>query len=185
MTYEAGIYAWASDLRTLRQTMVPQPPPVFVVPGMYVGCLPFDSINLASLECFFDALCLNSTSQWISNLPASSWPKPLNSSVRSQFSPSTKIQQIFSYQMVERWDNRTNFSSYYAACAPNECTYTFQGRNNFAYILITIIGAFGGLIVVIRILASLSVQFYRRIEIFCRIRNEMTDVSNQNGAGII
>ena len=165
--------------------MVPQPSPVFVVPGMHVGCVPFDSINRASLECFFDAICLNTTAQWISSLPATSWPKPLNRSVRSQFSPSTKIEEIFAYQMVERWENRANFSSYYAACAPNECTYTFQGRNHFAYILTTIIGAFGGLTVTLRILASLFILIYRRMVSFYKKRGEMNPVSEQNTTGII
>lgn len=144
--------------------MIPEPPPVFVVPGMRVGCFPYYAIRDASLECFFDSACLNSTAQWISTLPASAWPKPLNSSTVSIFSPTTTVSSIFEQQMVENWEPLTNFSNYYKACSPIECTYTLTKRGDLIYVVTTLIGLFGGLLVALKFVSPLMIDVYRYFE---------------------
>jgi hypothetical protein len=173
MTYKAGIYGWAAEPRSLVQMMTPQPPPVFVVPGMHVGCILLNVINKATLECFFDPICLNTTAQWSSSMPVSARPNPLNSSIASRFLPNTSIMMIFEEQMVEKWSTQTNFSGYFTKCAPIECSYTFIQRNHFLFVLTTLIGLFGGLIAALRILSPLLVEFFQRIRRFC---------SNQHGS---
>ena len=164
--------------------MTPQPPPVFVVPGMYVGCTLFDVINKATLECFFDLICLNTTAHWISDLPVSARPNPLNSSAPSRFPPNSPIGAIFEGHMVEKWSPQENFSSYFATCAPIECTYTFIERNHFLYTLTTLIGSFGGLMVVWRILAPLIVQFFQKIRRLCSNRHESSTTTERRQSGM-
>ncbi|CAF3741163.1 unnamed protein product [Rotaria sp. Silwood1] len=140
--------------------MSPKPPPVFVVPGMHVGCFPNDAMNDNTLECFFDSTCFNTPAQWISTLPVTSWPKPLNSSIKSHFLPTTTIGSLLEQNMVEEWQNVTNFSGYYAACSPASCTYTMTKHSGIFHILTTLIGSLGGLMVVLRIIAPQLVKLH-------------------------
>ncbi|CAF3290167.1 unnamed protein product [Rotaria sp. Silwood2] len=150
VTYKAGIYDWALEPRPLTEIMTPKPPSVFIVPGMHVGCLPNDAMNLNTLECFFDSGCLNTTAQWISTLPAASWPKPLNSSMKSRFISTTSTNTLTEELMIEEWQNITNFSGYYAACLPASCTYMITKHSSILQILTIFIGSLGGLMVVLR-----------------------------------
>ncbi|CAF2816876.1 unnamed protein product, partial [Rotaria sp. Silwood2] len=160
VNYKAGIYAWALEPRPLTQMMSPEPPPVFVIPGMYVGCYPNDAMNDNTLECFFDSTCLNTTAQWISTLPTTSWPKSLNSSIKSRFYPNTTVGFLLDHQMVEEWLNVTNFSSYYAACSPASCTYTMTKHSGILHILTAFIGSLGGIMVVLRTAAPQLVELH-------------------------
>lgn len=138
--------------------MTPQPPPVFVVTGMKVGCMPFHALSGGTLECFYDPVCFNTTAEWISSLPQAEWPQPLNSFLPSKYLPNTSISYILNQQMVERWNIVTNFTGYYTACSPIQCTYKLTKRSDFIYVLTTLIGSFGGLIVVLRIASPLIIQ---------------------------
>ncbi|CAF4927028.1 unnamed protein product, partial [Rotaria sp. Silwood1] len=149
-----------------KQMMTPKPPPVFIVPGMHVGCLPDDAMKTNTLECFFDSVCLNTTAQWISTLPATSWPKPLNSSMKSRFISTTPTVILIDELMIEEWQNITNFSGYYAACSPASCTYTITKHSGILQILAVLIGSLGGLIVVLR---TITPQFVKLPALLVRI----------------
>ena len=165
--------------------MTPQPPPLFNVHGMRVGCTPYHAIVEGTLECFFDPVCLNITAQWISTLPHIDWPKPLNSSMPSRFFPNTSTRDIFNQQMVEQWYTVKNFPAYYTACAPVKCTYTFSQRNDFLYVIITIIGLFGSLGVAMRIVSPLIIKFGRYIHLRFTNRNQPRPAPQQPEPGIV
>ena len=74
--------------------------------------------------------------------------------------------------MVEEWSNAKNFTNYYGICAPSECTYTFKQRNEPLYVLTTLIGLFGGLIVSLRMLAPLIVQLFRNVRNYFAARTQ-------------
>lgn len=138
--------------------MEPHPPPIFVIPGMYVGCMPYDALIASNLGCFFNSTCLNMTAQLISNLPSSAWPRPLDSSQPSQYLPSETIRNIYKELMSEKWEINKNFSGYYSACAPNECTYTFSERFNIIHVVTMLMGLYGGLSVGLRIISPLIIR---------------------------
>ncbi|CAF0876113.1 unnamed protein product [Rotaria sordida] len=143
--------------------MDPYPPPVFIIPGMKVGCMPYDAFLGSNLECFFSATCLNNTARWISSLPASDWPKPLNSSAMLNFLPNTSTLSIVDQFLIDHWNITKNFSSYFTFCAPTECTYKVEQYNSFIYALTLLIGCYGGLIVGLRVIAPLIVKFSQHI----------------------
>lgn len=160
-TYKAGIYNWGAEFRPYFQMMNPSPPALFIIPGMSVGCLPYDALSSSTLECFFSSACLNTTAQWISTLPPSDWPKPLDSSKMTRFSINSTLASIMDEQMIDRWDNTVDFASYYTICAPTQCTYTFVGYGNFLDIITLFIGLVGGLNIALRIIAPLVIQVVR------------------------
>lgn len=165
--------------------MVPQPPPVFVVPGMHVGCRPYYAIMRSTLECLFDSVCFTTLSRWISNLPLSALPNVLNRSAPSRFPPNTTVDTIFKQQMIEEWHTTKNFSSYFTACAPIQCTYTFSERNGFLYVFTTLISSFGGLMVVMRMLAPLIVNLASQIRAYCSKRDRTNRIDEDTSSGIV
>ena len=132
--------------------MEPYPPPEFVIPGMKVGCLPYHALANSTLECFFSAACLNATARWISSLPPASWPKPLNGSGMSSFLPNTSVGDILGDGMLDHWSEARNFSGYYHICEPLLCTFTTIRKNGVLYLLILLIGLYGGLTVALRMI---------------------------------
>ena len=158
--------------------MNPHPGAVFTIPGMKVGCMPFDAMKESSLECFFSSSCLNETARWISTLPPSEWPQPLNKSSMTSFRSQTLIKDLIFQQMVDQWNYGKDFVGYYAACAPIQCSYTLVRYNSFIYVITLLIGLQGGLTVALRLMAPFivdsSLRLYRRCKTRkrCRIRPE-------------
>ena len=160
--------------------MNPSPPPLFVVPGMSVGCLPYDALSSGSLECFFSSACLNSTVQWISNLPVFAWPNPLDSSKLAKFLTNSTIASIMDEQMIDQWNNTVDFAAYYSACAPTQCTYTFVHRGNILYAVTLLISLAGSLNIALRIVAPLIIQGSRYLlQIFIK-KKKHSNISHGN-----
>lgn len=132
--------------------MDPYPPPIFVIPGMRVGCMPYDTMIKSNLECFFNQTCVNITANLISTLAPVDWPTALNRS-ESKHSPTSTITLISEQQMIEDWRKSVNFTPYFNSCAPYECSYTLLERNNYAYLISLLLSLFGGLTVAIRFIA--------------------------------
>jgi hypothetical protein len=162
-TYKAGIYEWATERRPYFRMMDPYPPPVFVIPGLKVGCMPYDAFIESTLECFFSATCLNNTARWISSLSPSAWPKPLDSSSLIEFSPNTSMRSILDKQLMDRLHQTTNFSDYFTACTPIQCTYIVEQTGNFIYVITVLVGLYGGLIVVVRFISPFIVKLGHQI----------------------
>ena len=147
----------------MEERLTPQPPAIFIVTGMRVGCTIYDAFRLSTLKCFFDPVCLNTTAYWISTLPSDAWPQPLNSSISSYYSPDDTVELMIQRLMVDQWSTVNNFSNYYSACSPLQCTYKITQRNDLLYAITLLIGLFGGLTVVLRLLTPIIVDFVRYI----------------------
>ena len=141
--------------------MDPFPPATLVIPGMKVGCLPYDALIDSTLECFFSADCLDRTARWISSLPAASWPKPLSSSTMMNFLPNTTVDTILKTAMVDHWKRALNFFGYYHVCSPAQCTYMVVRKNSFIYLITLLIGLCGGLSIAFRIVVPSLVRYRR------------------------
>ncbi|CAF1065140.1 unnamed protein product [Adineta steineri] len=161
-TFQAGFYNYsirpASNQLSLYK---PSPPPMFIVPGMLVGCLPHDSMLQSTLECFYNRSCLDliGISQAII---------PLNATVSSRFAVNTTVNTMFEQLFVETWQNSSNFTHYYNACHPEACSYTYTQRGNFLYTMTMLFSLIGGLTTILGILVPLLVQFFRRLLVKCR-----------------
>ncbi|CAF0938019.1 unnamed protein product [Adineta steineri] len=161
-TFQAGFYNYSIRPAHGQASLYkPSPPPIFIVPGMLVGCLPHDSMLLSTLECFYNRSCLDliGVSQAII---------PLNATVPSRFRVNTTVNTMFEQLFVETWQNSSNFTSYYNACHPKTCFYTYTQRGNFLYALTILVSLIGGLTTILGIFVSLLVQFFRGLLLKCR-----------------
>jgi hypothetical protein len=134
---------------------------MFDIPGLYRGCYIVEALLQSTLECFYNQTCINQLQSHLrSSLPMTIIA--LNSSLPTNYSVTSTIQQLLDGLMVENWNVSLTYESYYNACQPIECIYTYETRNGVVYIITTIIGLVGGLISVLRVFVPILVKFVRR-----------------------
>ncbi|CAF4243998.1 unnamed protein product [Adineta steineri] len=80
---------------------------------------------------------------------------PLNDTLSSR---NATVQSIVNNLLVERWETEVVYGNYYAACDPLWCTYTFDGQISPIYTITTIIGLYGGLTVVFKLMVPIIVR---------------------------
>ncbi|CAF0825632.1 unnamed protein product [Adineta ricciae] len=96
-------------------TLKAQKSVLFSIPGLMVGCLPYNSLLSSTLKCFYNSSCINQIEKYI---PSFSLVSPLSSSL-SRFNPNTKVSVLLDQLFVESWNEKSNFSAYFEACSPS------------------------------------------------------------------
>ena len=140
---------------------------VWSVPGFPKGCSNLESIVTADLRCFYNQTCFNTLLSMynvdIPELPPLSESvyniSVLNNSAPSKYSPNDSLEIIFQQLLLEEWKLESDYMDYYTTCDPTLCTYTITRRLDILYVVSTIVGLFGGLSVIIRILVPTAVRF--------------------------
>ncbi|CAF4249520.1 unnamed protein product, partial [Adineta steineri] len=141
-----------------------------VLPGVVASCLPIDGIRLSTLECFFNSNCILNLTNITSTRSTTIWiPKPLNALTPSIYPSNTLIGSLVDSLFVEDWGIKSNYSSYYASCAPYSCSYKYTDHNTILYIITTILGLYGGLVVTLRFIVWYGWRIYRKIMGWMRI----------------
>ncbi|CAF4114461.1 unnamed protein product, partial [Adineta steineri] len=123
------------------------------IPGLHVGCYPLESLLQSTLECLYNITCINQLKSMYthSNITFN----PLNDTVSSR---NATVQSIVNNLLVESWKTEVIYENYYAACDPLWCTYTFDGQISPIYTITTIIGLYGGLTVVFKLITPIIVR---------------------------
>ncbi len=135
------------------------------IPGLVLSCLPVSSLLLSTFECFYNQSCIQILYDWrlfeIADLfyPLNLSVTPLDPNLPSQFLPTTTLDVIVSNLLLEEWIITTDVLAHYENCKPKICTYTYTARFQTIYVIMTVIGLFGGLFVILR----LSIPFIIRI----------------------
>jgi hypothetical protein len=137
---------------------------IFVVPGVWFGCYPIESLFGSTFECYFNQSCLDQIYQLIgaqSPYPFNATSMIYNSS-NTQYKITTKVGEIIEQLMIEKWNDQISFYSYYEQCDPLFCVYTYNKQGDPVYVFTTTIGLIGGLTTVFKIVIPWIVAFLRR-----------------------
>ncbi|CAF4277365.1 unnamed protein product [Adineta steineri] len=121
----------------------------FYIPGFYVGCYVIEALLQSTLQCFYDQACIDQLLLYLSSVSPIN-AAALNSSLPSQYSEYSTIENLLNSLMIEEWNPTQIYDRYYDECQPIECTYTIITRNNILYVITTMFGIVGGLITVLR-----------------------------------
>ena len=161
-THNAGIYNWTGrnevSIFTIFGDFDTDPPLLFSIPGIFVGCLPYNSLIKSTLECFFNQQCIDMLQTFIKGL---SIITPLSS---SHFSSYATVSDLLEELLIESWNEQSNFTNYYQICSPLTCTYTYNRRFYLIYVILTLISVFGGLKTVTYFAAPLISKSLRYIQ---------------------
>jgi hypothetical protein len=62
--------------------------------------------------------------------------------------------------MLDELSRNSSYSSFFAECAANLCTYSIEGRKNIIIVVTSLIGVFSGLSVALQLATPFVVQVY-------------------------
>ena len=134
---------------------------LFTVPGFYTGCYPTEALLQSNLECFYNQSCIDTLKSYLPSA-SSMTTVALDSSLTSEYKPTSTINDLLSQLMIEQWNLSTMYGGYYNECQPTQCVYSYETRNDAIYIVTTVIGLIGGLITVLKLLVPRLVKFVRK-----------------------
>ena len=131
-----------------------------LLPGLFAGCLPIESVMRSTSECWFEQSCLDTIGTYInfSAIPIGSFTK-LNA---SRFELSTTFEDIQNQVFIERWIIDKSYRQYFNECQPLFCQYTDEHRRTFAYVMAATISLYGGLRAVLTFLVPILIGFLMR-----------------------
>ncbi|CAF1297815.1 unnamed protein product [Rotaria sordida] len=151
-------------------------PPGLFLPGLVVGCLPYDGLRMSTLECFFSSSCISTILTYleyytqidgsppINFVPPTVLPitiSPLDNSTPSRFSKNTSIGILLDEYFLEEWTVTSSYEDYFAACAPTHCNFEYVTRNNLLYVATSVLGLYGGLMIGLRFITWNAIRLYR------------------------
>ena len=133
-------------------------PALMIIPGLFSGCMPMNSLLLSTLECFYNQTCVN---EILSFLSTDVHFTAMMVNEQSIFPPNSTVQLIVNRTMVENWKTNISYEKYFTQCAPTSCTYSKLERHDAVFVLTKIIGLLGGLILVLKLVVPQFVRFIR------------------------
>ncbi|CAF1679117.1 unnamed protein product, partial [Adineta ricciae] len=147
---------------------------MFAIPGWNVGCSVVETVLRSTLECFYDQICIDSLfSAAITDEPALYYHMNISAmhynSNKSRFRKDSFIQNLIDELFVEKWNIKTYYSSFYNACDPIYCSYTIQKDDYYMYSASRVLGLYGGLTVILRVIVPFIVKlFYKMKNVYDR-----------------
>ncbi|UJR11868.1 hypothetical protein I4U23_016047 [Adineta vaga] len=123
--------------------------------GLYVGCYPLEALLKSSLQCFFDSSCFQRIQ--LQNISFN----PLNSSIASRFLQNASIESLISQLMVEEWSRSIFYERYFNECYPLSCNYSYFRHRDLIDVLTSIIGLYGGLVVLVKVIVHILLELYK------------------------
>src|SRR5208283_3138160 len=86
----------------------------------------------------------------------------LDPMLTSRFNATTVFDELINNLMVEQWLWNDSYVDYYAKCQPSSCFYKVVIKTPFIVVFTTLIGLFGGLVKILRIIVPLIIGFVSR-----------------------
>jgi hypothetical protein len=119
---------------------------------MLTGCYPLEAILQSTLECLYNQQCIDLTNNFAA--------MNISSLKSSRFTLKKNNYLILNELMVEEFISNINISYelYFNQCAPLSCTYSYVNNNNIIEGITTLIGLYGGLLIICHLLSIFIVK---------------------------
>lgn len=131
--------------------------------GLYTSCYMVASLLISTTECFFNEQCIDVIKSFIvTSTELYRQLRILNVSATSQYKTNETIGNLVDNLFIENWNELYSYDKYYNQCKPSFCSYTMQVKPGYIYIITRLIGVYGGLTIVIRLLVGNMVNLIRR-----------------------
>ncbi|UJR19296.1 hypothetical protein I4U23_022425 [Adineta vaga] len=146
-----------------------------IVNGFFVACTVFDALLASTLDCLYESECIQLLENYFPNLEQTNfnWNNSILSSKQDNNSIGDYLQTFF----TSNWSTNMNYSSYFDQCSPSICTYTTIEKTNLAYTITLFISLYGGLIIILRLIASWVISIWFKITNYS---NEISIYENIN-----
>ncbi|CAF0912259.1 unnamed protein product [Adineta steineri] len=132
--------------------------------GMLTGCYPLETIFQTTLHCFYNQSCIDSTNNFKSI--------NISSLETSRFSLNQTIESVVNELMLEELKFEINYPNYFNTCSPSLCIYSYVDKRNAIEGILTLIGLYGGLVIICRLIAIIIVKT------MCRMNSRVNPTTN-------
>lgn len=160
--------ATVKDMNGLQQT----------IPGMIVDCYMVDSTLASSLECYYNRTCVSLLHNLLGNNI-----DLLDDKMNRYWTKDVTLLEIFNLLMIDQLKLDIRFDKFYHECSPKLCSYSYNKRFDFVFVIATSIGVFKPLSLLIlqiaKIVSKLIVRRKRRRQIrqkekgICAVRSKL------------
>lgn len=140
------------------------------------GCFPVENALASSLACWYDEKCFERIRELFNNsiMPFENISL-LNVNLTSRFDLNSTVETIVNELFVEQWNESISFDLFYNQCAPVQCLYTTDQRNNLLFVATRSIALYSGLNLVLALLVPIIITLFfatqERLRTTINIRN--------------
>ncbi|CAF0927857.1 unnamed protein product [Adineta steineri] len=142
-----------------------------IVSGFLGGCYPLDALLESTLDCLYDGSCFKALLKYFPALNQTNlnWTTSVLPSSQKNVSVNDRLSNVF----IDQWLTQINYSRYVAECAPSICTYTITDRTNFSYTIGLLLSLYGGLTILLRLIA------WSVVNVASKIKIRLTNINNE------
>ncbi|CAF0920912.1 unnamed protein product [Adineta steineri] len=131
--------------------------------GLRRGCFIDEATLQSTLECYYNQSCLDASHAFF-GLDLSNNFTAMKTTVSSQFNATSVMRDILNEMMVEDWIYTSSHASFYNACQPISCSYSYTAKNDLSVIISDIIGLIGGLTTILMIIIPQLIKLVRHCQ---------------------
>ncbi|CAF4185298.1 unnamed protein product, partial [Rotaria sp. Silwood2] len=128
-----------------------------VVPGMIVDCYVVDSTLGSTLECYYDLTCFR-----LLHKQSIETVSLLSDYSNNHFLVNSTVQTLLDDLMIDKLNSEIMFDSFYSQCKPDYCAFSYTHRFSRLFIITTILGTFGALSSILRLMTPFIVKIIFR-----------------------
>ncbi|CAM4976743.1 unnamed protein product [Rotaria socialis] len=170
ISYEPQYYGECNCATTATCTQQLEP----VIPGYVVGCSPLEALLQSTIECHYDASCIQSVYLYTTSFDNVTDPiQPLNYS-HTRFLWNSTIATLLENMFIESWSSNISYNNFFQQCHPSTCSSALIQRFNLLYMFTTIFGIYGGLSTILQLISPSIAKFLYKF--FLRHRIQMKNV---------
>lgn len=136
-------------------------PSIPLIPGYFVGCTPLEFTLRSTTECLYEQSCIQLLTDYL-NISFSVYLAPLNRS-QTRFSSNDTINTIVQQMFIETCSSNISYGQFFEQCQPRSCIVTLIQRNNFVILITTILGLYGGLTTILKLVVPFFVFFIYKL----------------------
>ncbi|CAF4078850.1 unnamed protein product, partial [Adineta steineri] len=127
-----------------------------IVSGFFAACTPLEALLQSTLDCLYEIECLQLLSGYFPALNHMdvNWTDSVLTSKQQNLS----VNDYFNHLFIEDWLPQINYTKYFDECHPSVCTYTATDRAGISYTITLLISLYGGLVIILRLIASFLVN---------------------------
>ncbi|CAF0999681.1 unnamed protein product [Adineta steineri] len=141
-----------------------------LVNGFFAGCTPLEGLLRSTLDCLYDMKCIKLLYDYFPALNQINFNG--NHSILHEKEGNISVNEFLSDLFVEKQSIAMNYSKYFNQCASKFCTYTTTDQIDFSYAITLFISLYGGLIIILRLIASFLINFIFK----CHPRNRIINL---------
>ncbi|CAF1497941.1 unnamed protein product, partial [Adineta steineri] len=143
------------------------------VNGFFTGCTPFEALLESTLDCLYQTECLQLLVDYFPIRQQMNFHA--NDSILNSRHENKSVNKYLNNLFIMNWSPEIDYTKYFHQCSPSNCTYSKKDQTELSHGITLFISLYGGLIIILRLIASWSIDILSKIKCCSRKRNPNSD----------